>query len=128
MTQCGNWQMEECCKKVNKYDQRTPGLFKEEFSSHGIISLNSKTYYCWSENDAEGKYRSKRLSRKQNTLTREQFMSVLKDKTRVSGKNRGFCKKDNKMFTYSQQRNGLTYLYAKRRVLSDGITTEPLDI
>ena len=39
------WKMHDCCKKVHKYDQRTPGLFKEEFYGEGIVALNSKTYY-----------------------------------------------------------------------------------
>ena len=43
------WQMYECCKKIYKYDQRTPGLFKEEFYGEGIVALNSKTYCCWGE-------------------------------------------------------------------------------
>jgi hypothetical protein len=38
------------------------GLFKEEFIGEGIVSLNSKTYYCWSENEDDDKYRSKGLS------------------------------------------------------------------
>ena len=59
------WNMADCCKQTHKYDQRTPGLFKEEFSGIGIISLNSKTYYCWAENPSDDKYRSKGLSRTQ---------------------------------------------------------------
>lgn len=129
MSRCGDWTMGEYCKVVNNFDQRTPGLFKEEFSSHGIISLNSKTYYCWWNNDdAENKYRSKGLSRKQNQLMREQFVSVLQDKSHISGENRGFRKKDNHLFTYSQQCNGLTYMYGKRRVMADGASTTPLNI
>ena len=30
-----------------KYDKRTPGLFKVELEGIGIISLCSKTYYCF---------------------------------------------------------------------------------
>jgi hypothetical protein len=45
-----DWEMEPCCRRVNKYNNRMPGLFKEEFIGEGIVSLNSKTYYCWSEN------------------------------------------------------------------------------
>ena len=129
----GNWEMKECCKKVNHYDQRTPGLFKEEFVGDGIISLNSKTYFCWTDDETvkeskRTKYRSKGLSRTQNELTKQQFLSVLESKAPISGENRGFCKKDNHILTYTQQRNGLTYLYAKRKVLADGVSTVPLDI
>jgi hypothetical protein len=74
------WKMDQCCLKINKYDQRTPGLFKEEFKGIGIISLNSKTYFCWTEDPEHNKYRSKGLSRHQNHLTQNQFMTVLKNK------------------------------------------------
>jgi hypothetical protein len=30
-----------------KYDKRTPGLFKVEWEGSGIVSLCSKTYYCF---------------------------------------------------------------------------------
>lgn len=123
------WTMIDCCKKVNKYDQRTPGLFKEEFVGHGIISLNSKTYYCWNnDSDKEDKYRSKGLSRKQNKLTKDQFFSVLNTRKPVSGTNHGFLKKDRNILTYSQERNGLTYVYTKRLVMDDGVSTLPLAI
>lgn len=123
-----DWDMQTCCKKINAYDQRTPGLFKEEFAGIGIVSLNSKTYYCWGENHEEDKYRSKGLSRRQNNLTKEQFIDVLQEKSKVCGVNRGFRKISNNMFTYAQQKSGLSYFYAKRKVLADGISTIPLDI
>jgi hypothetical protein len=123
-----HWTMDECCKKTNKHDQREPGLFKEEFKGVGIISLNSKTYFCWSDDAADNKYRSKGLSRRQNKLTRDQFMSVLFDKTTVSGQNTGFRINNHQTFTYRQERNGLTYTYAKRLVHDDGINTSPLTI
>jgi hypothetical protein len=74
----GIWEMKECCQKINKYNQRTPGLFKEEFVSDGIISLNSKTYFCWTddksiEESKQTKYHGKYLSRTQNELTKQQF-------------------------------------------------------
>jgi hypothetical protein len=129
MTTNVGWEMLECCQEIYKYDQRTPGLFKEEYRGTGIISLNSKTYYCWCEGqDSSIKCRSKGLNKKQNTLEKDQFLSVLKNKEPVSGENRGFMKKNNTMYTYSQVRNGLTYFYGKRLVHSDGITTSPLKI
>ena len=33
--------------QVNYYDKRTPGLFKVEWEGLGIVSLCSKTYYCF---------------------------------------------------------------------------------
>ena len=34
----------------------------------------------------------------------------------------------NAVFTYTQERRGFSYLYCKRKVLEDGIHTQPLDI
>jgi hypothetical protein len=129
----GVWKMKECCQKINAYDQRTPGLFKEEFVGVGIISLNSKTYFCWTDDEnieesKQTKCRSKGLSKGLNELTKEQFLSVLQSQIPVSGENRGFCLKNNYIITYTQQRNGLTYFYIKRLVLSDGVSTTPLTI
>lgn len=39
----------------------------------------------------------------------------------------GFKLRNNSMYTYRQIRNGLTYFYCKRKVLNDGVSTEPLD-
>jgi hypothetical protein len=124
----GRWNMHDCCKKVNKLDQREPGLFKEEFKGVGIISLNSKTYFCWSDDPTNDKYRSKGLSRRQNRLTRDQFMDVLNTKTSVDGQNIGFRVKNGQTFTYQQTKTGLSYLYTKRYVLDDGVNTTPLSI
>lgn len=127
--QLENWSMNPCCKSIYKYDERTPGLFKSEFSGHGCISLNSKTYICWNTSDSsEDKCRSKGVSRKHNKLTIDNYRSVLESKVSVSGENRGFVNKDHRIFTYLQLRKALTYFYAKRKVLSDGVSTTPLDI
>ena len=40
----------------------------------------------------------------------------------------GFRMNANIMSTYSQQKDAFSYLYCKRKLLDDGITTEPLDI
>ena len=119
------WIPESCCRDQTQFDKRTPGLFKEEFRGDGIIALNSKTYFCWSE--GKSKLSSKGLSKRHNSLTREQYLRVLKDRKPITGVNKGFVYKDHKMLTYRQLRAGLTYFYAKRKVCPDGVSTEPLD-
>ena len=120
------WCPPPCCQASQRYHTRTPGLFKVEFEGKGMVALNSKTYCCWSDSDT--KYSSKGLSKRTNTFTKEHFLGVLDNKLSVSGTNKGFVVKDNNMFTYKQVRTGLTYLYAKRRVLQDGVSTTNLDI
>lgn len=120
------WKMETCCQKQYNIDKRTPGLFKEEFVGNGIVALNSKTYFCWSESNQ--KYSTKGINKRLNIPTREQFLDVIKTQNPVSGLNRGFIKKNNAIYTYSQLRTGLTYFYAKRKVCTDGVSTLPTDM
>ena len=122
------WQMKDCCKQVNKFDQRTPGLFKEEFTGTGIISLNSKTYYCWDNNTNTTKSRAKGLKQKQNNLTKQSFLKVLQSKQSFTGTNTGFIRRGVKIYTYSQDKKALTYLYTKRHLLSDHVSTMPLHL
>ena len=101
------WQMTDCCKQVNKFDQRTPGLFKEEFTGTGIISLNSKTYFCWDNNTNTTKSRAKGLKQNQNNLTKQTFLNVLQSKKSYTGANTGFIRKGIKMHTYTQEKKHL---------------------
>jgi hypothetical protein len=119
------WKMLPCCQAILKYDTRTPGLFKEEFKGIGMIALNSKTYFCWSEE--ESKYSSKGLSKGANRLTKECFMDVLKTGESKTGRNRGFVRKNNTTYTYEQVKRGLTYFYAKRQVAEDGVSTSSIN-
>ena len=59
-----------CCARRHKHDMRTPGLFKEQFEGSGIVALNSKTYFCWSDTDNKTKYSCKGLSKTTNQLTK----------------------------------------------------------
>ena len=38
-------------KENEKYDERTPGLFKTEFEGDGMVCLSSKLYYCLGKKD-----------------------------------------------------------------------------
>ena len=48
----------QCCTKYNEYDQKTPGLFKLEKNSSGIVGLCSKTY-CFQIIDGQGAVKEK---------------------------------------------------------------------
>jgi hypothetical protein len=125
-----SWSPGVCCQDVLRHDTRTPGLFKMEYEGTGMVALNSKTYCCWNDNDDENtvKYSSKGLSKRTNNFGKQTFLDVIRQGQSVSGVNKGFVLKDNVMCTYSQVRTGLTYMYAKRRVLPDGVSTENIDI
>lgn len=109
---------------VDEYSQRTPGLFKVEMEGNGCCALCSKTYIFW--NGDECKVSSKGLSKRTNKLTRDDFLRVLETQVKGSGVNYGLKVHGDGMCQYKQRRDALSYLYVKRRVLDDGITTEPL--
>jgi hypothetical protein len=115
----------QCCLDRARYDKRKPGLMKEEYNGTGMIALCSKTYFC--EGDI-CKVSTKGISKTQNKLDFSTFANVLDTKVSGGGTNTGFKLKDNKMYTYTQSRQGLTYFYPKRKVLEDGVSTLPLGI
>ena len=119
------WQPHACCLARSKYDKRTPGLFKQEWEGDGFVGLCSKTYYCFGSTN---KASTKGLNKQLNLASKQTFLDVLKDKKSKSGENRGFRVVQNHMFTYNQIKDGLSYFYPKRKVMSDGISTKPLDV
>ena len=56
------------------------------------------------------------------------FTHVLDSKETEACTNKGFRARDNKVFSYEQERAGFGYYYIKRIVQNDGVSTEPLDI
>ena len=118
-----------CCTKRLSDDKRTPGLFKLEYEGDGIVALCSKTYFCFNNKDSlNTKVATKGLNKNLNLLTKNRYLDVLHTKRSGFGTNRGFRTDGTKVLTYEQERASLSYLYIKRKVLPDGISTEPLDI
>jgi hypothetical protein len=109
-----------------KYDKRTPGLFKVEWEGSGIVSLCSKTYYCFG--GEKDKYSCKGVNKKNNVINKDKYLDVLLSKRSGSVVNRGFRVLNNTMCTYVQVKNAFSYFYPKRKVLEDGVWTIPLDI
>ena len=73
----------ECCINRFNYDKRTPGLFKLAYNGDGCIALGSKSYMCFS-NTKHGignvKAATKGISKTLNSLTKQEFIDVLKTK------------------------------------------------
>ena len=105
-----------------KHDSRTVGKFHLEWHGDGVIALCSKCYYCIGD---QTKKSSKGISKRHNELSQQDYMHVLLNETILLGKNMGFRMKGKDMFTYVQTRKGLNYMYGKRIVQSDHITTLP---
>ena len=126
------WVPLVCCESRYVHDKRTPGLFKSEWEGDGILSLNSKTYICY-EKDSKGERKSKKWSakgvmKKQNVQEPKHFLDVLLNQKSIRTVNTNFKVIENKMHTYTVEKKGLSYLYVKRCVHSDGVTTSPLKL
>ena len=94
-----------------------------------MVALCSKTYLCFdAEDETRNKVSTKGLSKRQNTIRKEHFMSVLQTADSVAGVNRSFRTHNGQIFTYSQTKNALSFFYGKRKVLEDSMSTEPTDM
>ncbi|GMF14286.1 unnamed protein product [Phytophthora lilii] len=133
------WFPRDDTKENAAYDRRTPGLFKEEFRCNAMVSLSSKNYICYLSDKIDKETNKPMIklsakgvqkSRNGSVLTAQNFESVVKNRITFKGTNRGFRmrKETNSMITYSQTKTALNYYYDKRQVLSDGISTIPLNI
>ena len=127
----------EACRKEwlawNKWSGGTPGLFKFEFQGDRAIALCSKAYYVDCRSGGQ-KTSAKRMSKRHIDLTWRRYNATLEGMLN-GAENRGFrmvrdcgsvCKAVT-MKIYHQEKLGLSAYYAKRRVLPDGIHTEPLE-
>ena len=92
-----------------------------------MISLCSKSYIIENE-EGKQKISCKGVSKKTLTNAMEKFEETLKSKNVIRSKNIGFRMNKSVIYTYSQEKIGFNYFYCKRKVLEDGINTEPLDI
>ena len=118
-----DWTPCTYCLQRLKYDKRTPGLFKIEYTGDSFVGLCSKTYFC----DGEGgnKFSSKGLNKNHNELSFHSYQRVLDTKTSGGGLNVGFRTDGQCVFTYFQKRKSLSYFYIKRLVCQDGVSTLP---
>ncbi|KAJ8025632.1 hypothetical protein HOLleu_33244 [Holothuria leucospilota] len=109
-----------------QHDKRTPGLFKLEWEGDGIVALNSKCYYCFGSE--KEKVSCKGVNSRSKHLTKENYLKVLRNCSSVQAQNMGFRLWENQMQTYIQEKTALSYLYIKRKVNEDGVSTRPLDV
>jgi len=130
-----DWFPREDTKTNAAYDRRTPGLFKEEWRGNAMVSLSSKNYICYmaDENHKE-KVSAKGVqqggNRNGSILNPEGFENVVRNRITLNATNKGFRvdKHTKRIITYNQTKIGLNYMYDKRKVLEDGITTQALDL
>ncbi len=117
-----------CCVAYHKHEQRTPMLFKTEFDGHYLIATNCKTYHAGRFTDSKIKQSTKGISKIHSNLNETHFIDVLATKKACKGQNISFMTKGSDIYTYKQERVGLSYLYYKRVVCPDGYRTLPTDV
>lgn len=99
-----------------------------EWSGGGFVGLNAKTYVCFDPSEEfKQKHSAKGISRS-FPLNEEDYLNVLNKISKGTQTNKGFIFKGENMYTYTLEKEGLTYLYAKRKVLEDGFATTYLDL
>ncbi|KAG3233686.1 hypothetical protein PI124_g21245 [Phytophthora idaei] len=110
-----DWIPRDYNKDVAKFDRRTPGLFKDEWSGDAMVSSSSKNYICYLLDEpykvkvsAKGVQQGR--GRNENVLNPDGFETVVRDRITL------------------QDENGSQLLLRQATVLSDGISTIPLDI
>ena len=121
------WFPRKCCDNHIALDKRYTGIFKEEFLGNKIC-LCSKSYIIQNKEGKQNISCSKGISKKNLSDPMSNFENTLNNRTVKSAKKMGFRLKNNSIFTYSQEKIGFNYFYCKRKVLGNGISTEPLDI
>ena len=116
-----------------QWDQRTPGKFKVEYAGTGMACLNSKVYTCWGGINKRGesyeKTSCKSVQQKRNRLFKEHLLNIMNTINPKRVENVGFVREANGTTkTYTHSKIGMSYFYAKRVVLADGISTTHLEI
>ena len=113
---------------------KEPGLFKLECRANAIAALNAKCYYAETAEGETDKYSTKGVSHTTNTFTLDEFKKVLdiddeaSGELTVKGTNKGLRRVKGDMLQYELTKTALTHVYVKRKVLSDKISTVPLDL
>ena len=122
-----NWFPRTDTNEHKAYDKRKPGLFKLEWSGTGMIALSSKTYYCWGSEDKISCKGTQKNNNK-HSLNKESYKKCLYDGTTINCKNKGFRFVDKAIKTYEQSKTGITPIYVKGIVMTDGVHVRPLDL
>ena len=113
---------------LKAYAKRTPGLFKVETTKDKMVSLCSKMYCCSDMTEEKIKFSAKGIQKDGNDISYKKFYDVLFEGKEDKVMNKGMRYINGYMKSYEQSKRGLSYVYHKRIVCPDGVTTKPLNI
>ena len=116
-------------KEQSLYESRKPGLFKVEFSGDGMVALSPKLYYCLGDQSNKNKFSSKGVQKNNNSsmLNYKNFKEVLHKNLTMYVENTGMRYINGDVVWYSTYKTGLTTKYNKRKIMSDLVSTAPLE-
>ena len=96
-----------------------------------MLRLCSKTYCCYGVTSNELKFSSKGINKRvleqSGDGPLEKYRKVLNEKLNVTLKNRRFRTNNHSVATYERIKQGLSYIYPKPTVETDGFETQPPD-
>ena len=116
-----------CCAKHNAFDQKSPGVFKEEFRGTECLSLFSKTYIARGGEGAD-KISAKGVVKSLVSNIFEKMHRALYQEEQIEVENAGIRQKDAKVYTYTQAKIGFQSFFCKRQIQEDLVSTKPLTI
>ena len=97
-----------------------------------MLCLCSKTYCRYEVSSIKPKFSSKGLNKRvleqSGDGPLEKYRRVLNEKVNVTSNIRGFRTNNHSVATPEQVKKGLSYFYQKRKVKTDGIHTQPLNL
>ena len=118
--------------KHKQLDRREPGFFREEFRCTEMLCLCSKIYCYYYVTSNELNFSSKDLNKRvleqSGDGPLEKYRRVLDEKVNVTSNSRGFRTNNHSVATYEQVKKGLSYIYPQRKVETDGIHTQLLNL
>ena len=97
-----------------------------------MLFLCSKTYCCYDVTSNKLKFSSKGLNKsvleQSGDGSLEKYRRVSNEKVNVTSNNTGFRTKNHSVAAYEQVKKGLSHIYPKRIVETDGVQTQPLNL
>ena len=110
---------------ISDYDQRTAGLFKNEYGARKVVCLSAKSYFAEPFEGNTNKLGAKGIQ-KSNNLTMEMYENALINGVESVAVNKGFrFTKSLGLQMYRQEKRGVNSDYDKRHLLENKINTYP---
>ncbi len=116
----------ECCNSCKVFDSKTVGVYKIEHTGDVMIALASKSYVALDTTSSVLKFSLKGCNKRKFLNENDPvktFINILANQKSKLSKNVGFRMRANNMVTYSQNKVAASYMYIKRIVHEDRVST-----